>query len=73
ATSLETMTLRVLRGFEDVEELMRAVHASAALPLLGGDPPTFRGERMVDGSLIEPIPFATALREGATHVLVLRS
>ena len=28
---------------------------------------------MADGGLIEPIPFQTALDEGATHVLVLRS
>ena len=28
---------------------------------------------MADGGLIEPIPFETPLREGATHVLVLRS
>jgi predicted patatin/cPLA2 family phospholipase len=28
---------------------------------------------MADGGLIEPIPFKTALRDGATHVLVLRS
>lgn len=73
ATSLETMTLRVLADFADVDELIQAVHASAALPRLGGEPPVFRGERMTDGSLIEPIPFASALREGATHVLVLRS
>jgi predicted patatin/cPLA2 family phospholipase len=28
---------------------------------------------MVDGGLLEPIPFRSALRDGATHVLVLRS
>ena len=28
---------------------------------------------MVDGSLLEPIPFRTAVDEGATHVLALRS
>lgn len=28
---------------------------------------------MIDGGLTEPIPFETALAEGATHVLVLRS
>ena len=33
----------------------------------------FRGEPLVDGGMLEPIPFRTALREGATHVLVLRS
>ena len=73
ATSLETMSLRVLAGFSDMAEAMDAVRASAALPGLAGPAPRFRGERMTDGGLIEPIPFDTALQEGATHVLVLRS
>jgi predicted acylesterase/phospholipase RssA len=73
ATSMESLTLRVLHGFADGDELRRAVRASAALPRLGGPLPLFRGERMADGGLIEPIPFPTALAEGATHVLVLRS
>jgi predicted acylesterase/phospholipase RssA len=73
ATSLETMSLRVLQGFGDAEEVRQAVRASASLPRLGGKPPVFRGERMTDGALIEPIPFETPLAEGATHVLVLRS
>jgi predicted acylesterase/phospholipase RssA len=67
------MSLRVLGGFGDGEEALQAVRASAALPRLGGASPTFRGERMIDGALIEPIPFETAVTEGATHVLVLRS
>ncbi|HJS95144.1 MAG TPA: patatin-like phospholipase family protein [Solirubrobacteraceae bacterium] len=73
ATSVETLTLRVLGGFAELEELMLAVRASATLPRLGGRPPIFRGEAMIDGGLVEPIPFATPIAEGATHVLVLRS
>jgi predicted patatin/cPLA2 family phospholipase len=73
AVSLETGDVRVLQDFADIDELMQAVRASAALPMLGGEPPVFRGERLVDGGLIESIPYETALREGATHVLVLRS
>lgn len=73
ATSLETMSLRVLSDFAAPGELADAVRASAALPRFAGLPPVFRGERMVDGSLIEPLPFRSALRQGATHVLLLRS
>jgi predicted acylesterase/phospholipase RssA len=73
ATSLETMSLRVLRDFIDGDEVLQAVRASAALPRLGGRPPSFRSEQMADGGLLEPIPYETALNEGATHVLVLRS
>ena len=73
ATSLETLSLRVLKHFTDLDEVTQAVRASAALPRLAGRPPVFRGERMLDGGLIEPIPFETAVTEGASHVLVLRT
>jgi len=73
AASLETLSLRVLADFATVEELMLAVRASAALPGLDGTPPVFGEERMTDGGLLEPIPFRSALEEGATHVLVLRT
>ena len=49
------------------------LRASCSIPVLAGAPPTYRGEPTVDGGLLEPIPYRTALREGATHVLVLRS
>ena len=71
--NLATSELAVLRDFVDVEELMVAVRASCSVPLLSDAPVTFRGQPMSDGSLIEPMPFPTALAEGATHVLVLRS
>jgi predicted patatin/cPLA2 family phospholipase len=52
---------------------LAAVRASCTIPLLAGPPRLYRGERLVDGGLLEPIPYRSALREGATHVLVLRS
>ena len=73
ATSRETLSLRVLRDFADGAELAQAVRASAALPGLCGTPAAFRGEAMIDGALVEAIPYRTPLRERATHVLVLRS
>lgn len=73
ATSLTTGEAAVLRDFADLDELMLAVRASAALPRLAGGLPSFRGTPMADGGLVEAIPYERALREGATHVLVLRS
>lgn len=73
ATSLDTLSLRVLEDFDGAEEVLQAVRASAALPRFAGTPPVFRGERMTDGGFHEPIPYETAVAEGATHVLVLRS
>ena len=70
---LTTSELAVLSNFNDVEDLIAAVRASCALPLLSGRPPAYRGVPMADGGLIESIPYPTAFAEGATHVLVLRS
>ncbi|HET8980800.1 MAG TPA: patatin-like phospholipase family protein [Solirubrobacteraceae bacterium] len=73
AVSLQTLTLRVLSGFADAGEVMQAIRASAFLPRLGGGAPQFRDEPMTDGAVLEPIPYESAVAEGATHVLVLRS
>jgi predicted patatin/cPLA2 family phospholipase len=73
AVTQRTGELRVLGGFEGVADALAAARASCAIPLLAGPPPAYRGEPMVDGGLLEPIPFRSALQEGATHLLVLRS
>ena len=65
--------LRVLSDLRDPDEVLGAVRASCSVPLLNGAPHEFRGERLVDGGFLESIPYPSALREGATHVLVLRS
>jgi len=70
---VEDKRLDVLTDFASIEEVRRAVWASCALPILAGDIVEFRGRRYVDGGLIESLPYGVALREGATHVLVLRA
>jgi predicted patatin/cPLA2 family phospholipase len=54
-------------------ELRLALRASAALPLLAGPPVDLGGRRFYDAGLSESVPYRTALDQGATHVLVLRS
>jgi len=54
-------------------ELRLALRASAALPLLAGPPVELGGRRFYDAGLAESVPYRTALVQGATHVLVLRS
>jgi len=73
AVSATRGELCVLRDFESAADVLAAVRASCSIPVLAGPPPTYRGEPMVDGGLLESIPYRTALAEGATHVLVLRS
>jgi predicted patatin/cPLA2 family phospholipase len=57
----------------DVAALKRALRATSNLPLLGGRPVAVGGRRFVDAGVSEPVPVHTALRWGATHVLVLRT
>lgn len=57
----------------DKASLQRALRASAAVPLLAGLPVEIGGRRYVDAAVAEPLPFHTALAQGATHVLVLRT
>jgi predicted patatin/cPLA2 family phospholipase len=54
-------------------ELRLALRASAAMPLLAGPPVTFAGRRFYDAGVSESVPYRTALAQGATHILVLRS
>ncbi|MER6632139.1 patatin-like phospholipase family protein [Streptomyces sp. NPDC000987] len=54
-------------------ELRLALRASAALPFLAGPPVELGGRILYDAGLAESIPYRTALAQGATHVLVLRS
>jgi predicted patatin/cPLA2 family phospholipase len=57
----------------DPLSLQTALRATASLPLLAGRPVRFAGRRFVDGGVVEPVPVRTALSQGATHVLVLRT
>jgi predicted patatin/cPLA2 family phospholipase len=57
----------------DPAGLRLALQASAALPLLAGPPVTIAGRRFYDAGVSESIPYRTALTQGATYLLVLRS
>ena len=74
ATDVETAEAVDLHGaFGDPRTLRLALRASAALPLLAGEPVVLDGRRYIDAGLSAAIPFRAALADGATHVLVLRS
>ncbi|MEU9137318.1 patatin-like phospholipase family protein [Streptomyces sp. NPDC048404] len=74
ATDAETGESTDLRPFiGDAAELRLALRASASLPLLAGQPVTLRGRRFYDAGVSESVPYRTALAQGATHVMVLRS
>lgn len=57
----------------DQATLQTALRATACLPLLAGRPVRLGGRSWLDGGLAEAVPYRTALAQGATHVLVLRT
>jgi predicted patatin/cPLA2 family phospholipase len=71
AATGQSTDLRPLIG--NPAELRLALRASAALPLLAGPPVTFAGRRFYDAGVSESVPYRTALTQGATHLLILRS
>ena len=73
ASSLTRMRSTALDGIESLEQLRNALRASARVPGIAGPLVTIGDETFADASLFEPIPYRTALAEGCTHVLVLRT
>jgi predicted patatin/cPLA2 family phospholipase len=73
AVDVETAEPVDLTGMRTVEELCKALLASSRMPWVGGEPVEIAGRRYLDGGLAAPIPVATALGAGATHVLVLQT
>ncbi|RDI51058.1 putative patatin/cPLA2 family phospholipase [Nocardia mexicana] len=57
----------------DVATLQRALRATTCLPILAGRSVALADRRYVDAGLSESIPIRTALAQGATHALVLRT
>ncbi|MFD4675309.1 patatin family protein [Lentzea sp. NPDC058450] len=53
--------------------IQTALRASAAMPVLAGPPVEIDGRPYVDAGLSETIPVRTALAQGATHVVALRT
>ncbi len=74
ATDADTGDSVDLRPFiHQVEDLQNALRASTCLPILAGRSIKLGGRRFVDAGVAEPLPFRTALNQGATHVLMLRT
>jgi predicted patatin/cPLA2 family phospholipase len=57
----------------DQASLQAALRASAAMPLLAGDPITINGRAFVDAGLSEGTPVRSALAQGATHLVAFRT
>lgn len=74
ATDADTGESTDLHPFlDDVDAIKVALAASSCMPVLAGPPIPMAGRRFVDAGVAEPIPYRTALAQGATDVLVLRT
>ncbi|MDT8910179.1 patatin family protein [Amycolatopsis sp. PS_44_ISF1] len=74
ATDADTGESTDLHPFiDDVDAIKTALAASSCMPVLAGPPIVMGGRRFVDAGVAEPLPFRTALAQGATDVLVLRT
>ncbi|MEC3916159.1 patatin-like phospholipase family protein [Nocardia sp. CDC160] len=60
-------------GLSDPRSVQLALKASTCLPILAGRPVRIGAHRYVDAGLSESVPVRTALTQGATRVLVLRT
>ena len=57
----------------DVPTLQLALRASTCLPVLAGPPVTIGASSYLDAGVAESVPIHTALAQGATHVVCLRT
>lgn len=73
ASSLNAMRATTLDHFRTLDEFLECLRASARVPGIAGNPVEIDGEFYADGLLFEPIPYRSALRDGCTDVLVLRT
>ncbi|HEX3789794.1 MAG TPA: patatin-like phospholipase family protein [Pseudonocardiaceae bacterium] len=70
-TDVDTLEPLDVSDFESPADLRAALRAGAWLPLAVRGTAMFRGHRAIDGGVLQPHPFRTALADGCTHVLSL--
>ncbi len=74
ATDVETgQAVDLAPLIHDEPTLRLALRASTGMPVLAGPPIELGGRRFADGGLAELVPLGTALAQGATHVVALRT
>ena len=74
-SGLSTPALTACASVLHLQDLQYFARTFNSLPCPGlqvaGPPRMVRGERCVDAAVFEPVPVASAVRDGCTHVLVL--
>lgn len=73
ATSLKRLSTVVFDDFKSRDELFLALRATATIPILAGPPVSLNQDHFLDAAVFESIPFPTAINDGCSHVLALRT
>jgi predicted patatin/cPLA2 family phospholipase len=73
ASSLDNNKTIIFNSFHECDDILLALKASSCIPWFAGDPVVIHGERLVDASFFESIPYVTAIKSRCTHLLVLRT
>jgi predicted patatin/cPLA2 family phospholipase len=71
ATDVETARETVFCSHDDAVDLLAALKASAAMPILYHRPVTVNGRRYFDGGVVDSIPIERAINDGCTDLLVV--
>lgn len=73
ASSIRDLAPKAFTHFESKEDLKVVLKASAWMPIAAGPPIAHEGDLFLDGGVLLAHPVLTALEDGCTHVLVLRT
>jgi predicted patatin/cPLA2 family phospholipase len=57
--------------YEGPDEFFAILRGTITMPIVGGKSVNVRGQELVDGGMVQQIPFRSAVERGATHVLIL--
>jgi predicted patatin/cPLA2 family phospholipase len=71
AASIRQQRAVVFGDFTDRDDLLDALRASARIPYFSGAPVLYRGDQFIDASLYVSIPFAAAVSDHATDLVIL--
>ena len=70
-TSVSKLRNVVLSNFDSANDLFDALRCSARIPLFAGPPVEYRGDRFLDASVYESVPYKSAIADGATDIVAL--
>jgi predicted patatin/cPLA2 family phospholipase len=72
-TDIDTAEIVEVSRFEDEAHYRQCLMASLSLPFVSGPNRVVGGARVLDGGLVAQVPIASAVRAGATHLLVIQT